>query len=340
MKNEFEEYDSQLRRYLLGELTFDEQQLIEEQLLTDENYMEQMLIVEEDLIDDYAAGKLSPQQQANYQKLFLASPEGRQKLKVSRILKQHLNDFPTKTTHQSTFWERVQLGLAQLLSPSILKAAAAMLVLGFGVFSWWAFLRSDLSTAMTALKNAYSEQRPLEFRMTSFPYARFSPSTHAQSQTVVAKLKAADKAFHNLLDDKQTSESLHELGKYNLAKMNFQEAVAILDKGLSLAPDQTSIKIDLAVALIERGKLRLLDAAQAENAQADFDKGRKHLEQAIASSPSSFEAHFNLALLHQTMKSWPEAEKAWKQFLAMDEKSEWSQEARRYLELSIEAQKQ
>ena len=338
MKKELEEQDARLRRYLLGGLSPDEQQLIEERLLIDDEYMEQMLIVEEDLIDDYAANKLSPQQQADYQKLFLASPEGRQKLKLSRILKQHLNDFPTETAHQPTFWERVQIGFASLLSPPALKITAAMLVVCFGAFSWWAFLRSDLSTAITALKSAYSEQRPLESRITGFPYARFSALPSTQNQTTVAKQKAADSAFNKLLDDNHTAESLHELGKYNLAKRNFDEAINDLGKGLALASDNTAIRIDLAVALIERGKLLL--ATQPEKAQADFADCKNHLEQAISSSPSSLEAHFNLALLHQTRKSWAEAEKTWRQYLTLDQNSEWSQEARRYLELAIEAQKQ
>lgn len=339
MKKDFEEQDTRLRRYLIGELTPDEQQLIEERLLIDGEYMEQMLIVEENLIDDYAANKLSPQQKADYQKLFLASPEGRQKLKISRILKQHLNDFPTETAHQTTFRERVQLGFAWLLSPPVLKIAAAMLVAAFGIFSWWAFLRSDLSTAITALKSAHSEQRPLEFRVTGFAYARFPALPSPQNQVTVAKQKAADKAFSNLLDDNLTAESLHELGKYNLAKRNFDEAINNLNKGLMLAPNNAAIRIDLAVALIERGKL-LLASAQTEKAQADFADGKNHLEQAISNPPSSLEARFNLALLHQTMKSWAEAEKAWRQYLTLDRSSEWSQEARRYLEIAVEAQKQ
>lgn len=339
MKNELDEQDTRLRHYLLGELSSDEEQLIEERLLIDEELKEQMLIVEEDLIDDYAAGNLSPQQQANYQKLFLASPEGRQKLQLSLILKHHLNNFSEAPTPQPTFWERVQIGFAQLLSPATLKVAMAMLVVGLGAFSWWVFLRSDLSNAITALKSAYSEQRPLEFRITGFAYARFSAYASTQNQTTTAKLKAVDSAFNKLLDDKPTAESLHELGKYNLAKKNFDESVGLLTKGLALEPDNTPIQIDLAVALIERGKLSLA-SGQPEKAQADFQSGKINLEQAIAVSPSSLEAHFNLALLHQTTKNWSEAEKVWRHYLKLDQVSEWSQEARRYLEVAVEAQKQ
>jgi len=339
MKNELDEQDTRLRHYLLGELSSDEEQLIEERLLIDEAFMEQMLIVEEELIGDYTTDNLSPQQQANYQKLFLASPEGQQKLQLSRILKQHLNNFSDALTPQPTFWERVQISFAQLLSPAALKVAMAMLVVGLGVFSWWVYLRSDLSTAITALKSAYSEQRPLEFRITGFAYARFSASPSLQNQTTTAKIKAVDNAFNKLLDDKPTAASLHELGKYNLAKRNFDEAVGLLTKGLALEPDDTPIQIDLAVALIERGKLSMA-SGQSEKAQADFQSGRINLEQAIASSPSSLEAHFNLALLHLTMKNWSEAEKVWRHYLTLDQVSEWSQEARRFLEVAVEAQRQ
>ncbi|MEK7829672.1 MAG: hypothetical protein AAB401_01225, partial [Acidobacteriota bacterium] len=207
MKKESVENDTQLRRYLLDELPADELQLIEERLLVDNEYLEQMLIVEEDLIDDYTANKLSPQQKANYQKLFLASPEGRQKLKITQVLKKHLNDFPIEIARQITFWERVQTALAQVFSPPMLKAAAAMLVLGFGVFSWYAFLQSDLKTGINALKSAYGDQRPLEARITGFPYAGFSGSSKFPNQTSSAKLKIADKAFNDLMKERQSASS-------------------------------------------------------------------------------------------------------------------------------------
>lgn len=338
MKKEALGNDTQLRSYLLGELPADQQQLIEERLLIDNDYMEQMLIVEEDLIDDYRTDQLSPQQKANYQKLFLASPEGRQKLKITQVLKKHINDFPAETNTQATFWERVENALAQVFSPPVLKAAAALLVVGLGIFSWWALLQSDLRTGINALKGAYGEHRPLEARITGFPYANFSGLPKSPNQSSAAKLKIADKAFQELMSEKPTASSLHGLGKYYLTQKKFDEAIANLNNAATAAPNNPAVHTDLAVAFLERGKLYLA-GSQPEKAQADFDNCKKHLDQALSHNPTSADIIFNLALFYQTTKSWKEAEESWRRFLVIEPKTKWSEEASRYLNIAVEAQK-
>ncbi len=337
MKNEVVEQNTQLRHYLLDELPADEQQLIEERLLIDNDYLEQMLIVEEDLIDDYAAGKLSPKQQAKYQRLFLASPEGRQKLQISQVLKKHLNNFPSETAHRTTLAERIQQAFARLFSPPVLTAAAAILVVGLGVIGWWAVSQSDLKKGITALQSAYGEQRPLEARITGFSYARFSSSSKLPTQSST-KLKVAEKAFHDLLDDKKTASSLQGLGKYALTQGKFEEAIRNLDEAAKADPNNAAIHTDLAVAFLERGKVALT-SPHPEMAQADFAECRKHLDHALASNPASPEALFNLALLFQTTKSWKDAETTWQRFLAVESNKDWAEEAKRYSHQATEAQK-
>lgn len=336
MKNEVVEQNTQLRRYLLDELPADEQQLIEERLLIDNDYLEQMLIVEEDLIDDYSAGKLSPQQQTNYQKLFLASPEGRQKLQISRVLKKHLNNFPSETAYQPPLSERIQMAFARLFSAPML-AAAAVMVVGLGVLGWWAVSQSDLKKGIAALQSAYGEQRPLEARITGFSYAGFSGASKLPSQSST-KLKVAEKAFHNLLDDKKTASSLQGLGKYALTQRKFDEAIQNLDEAAKADPNNSAIHSDLAVAFLERGKLALT-GTHPEMAQPDFEECRKHLNFALEHNPSSPEALFNLALFYQTTKSWKDAEATWQRFLAVESNKNWTEEGKRYLNQSIAAQK-
>ncbi|MFN0110502.1 MAG: tetratricopeptide repeat protein [Blastocatellia bacterium] len=327
------EMDTQLRRYLLDELPANEQQSIEERLLVDNEYLEQMLIVEEDLIDDYTANKLSPQQTASYQKLFLASPEGGQKLQVTQVLKKHLTQFAPEPERQLTLVERIQTAFARLFTVPVLAATAAVFVIGLSVLSWRAFFQSDLRKGMTALQVAYREQRPLEARISGFQHASFSNSAQLPSQSS-AKLKVADKAFHNLMDDKKTASSLHELGKYLLTQKKFDEAIKNLEEAVKTNSKNAAIHTDLAVAFLERGKL-----AHPEASQSDFESCHKHLDHALAQNPSSPEALFNLALLQHTTKSWKDAEASWQRFLAIEPNTKWAEEAKRYLNLAIDAQK-
>jgi anti-sigma-K factor RskA len=123
MKEQVEEQDTWLRRYLLGELSDEEQQKIEEKLLIDNEYVEQMLIAEEDLIDDYIGGRLPVSQQQAYKQLFPLTREGRRKIQVSRVLKAHLAEF---NEPQPSLLSRFQATLGSLFSPLVLKVAAAL----------------------------------------------------------------------------------------------------------------------------------------------------------------------------------------------------------------------
>ncbi len=337
MKNEVVEQNTRLRHYLLDELPADEQQLIEERLLIDNDYLEQMLIVEEVLLDDYSADRLSPQQKSKYQKLFLATPEGRQKLKISQVLKKHLNNFPSEAARQTTFAERIQMAFAGLFSAPVLAAAAAVMAVGLGIMGWWAVSQSDLKKGITALQSAYGEHRPLEARITGFAYASYSESSKLPTPSS-AKLKVAEKAFHDLLDDKKTASSLQGLGKYALTQRKYDEAIRNLNEAAKADPNNSAIHTDLAVAFLERGKIALT-SPHPEMAQADFGECRKHLDFALVSNPASPEALFNLALLFQITKSWKEAETIWQRFLAVEHNKDWAEEGKRYLNQAIEAQK-
>lgn len=61
-----QEYDS-IRGYLLGQLSGEEQQRLEERFMTDGEYREEVLIGEEDLIDDYLSGNLSVEERKAFE---------------------------------------------------------------------------------------------------------------------------------------------------------------------------------------------------------------------------------------------------------------------------------
>lgn len=335
MKEEVEAQDKQLRQYLLGELSDEEQQKIEAQLLIDNQYLEQLLITEEDLIDDYSSGKLSPSQQKSYQRLFLATPEGQQKLRITKALNNHLGSFRPSSPSLAN---RLQTAIAHLFSPSAMKIAAALLILALGVLNWSLFFhQSDLKRGINALSDAYREQRPVEARVTGLPYAPFSGASHNQFNTV--KLRAADKAFHNLNGKDRSPAALHALGRYFLTEKNFSEAIVQLSDGVKAAPNDASLHVDLGVAFMEAAQTKQGASMQTDlAAQTDFAASRNHFEEALKLQPDSPEALFNLALLNQTRKLWKEAEEGWKRYLAVDAKSRWAEEARRYLKSASDAQ--
>lgn len=77
-----------VRLYLLGQVPPDELAPLEERLLTDSPFYEELLIVEDELIDEYLNDELSQAERENFETHFLAPPERRQKVGFARTLKK------------------------------------------------------------------------------------------------------------------------------------------------------------------------------------------------------------------------------------------------------------
>ena len=74
-----------IRNYLLGELTEDEADALEERLVVDDELYDALLIGEDDLIDSYARGELAPQEAERFEARF-SSPGWRCRTETSKFL--------------------------------------------------------------------------------------------------------------------------------------------------------------------------------------------------------------------------------------------------------------
>src|SRR5262245_4991081 len=79
----------ELRRYLLGTLTEEEEARHEELLLTEESYFEQLVLAEDELIDEYLRGKLTARDRERMEQRFLTSAGRRERLDLVRDLNQY-----------------------------------------------------------------------------------------------------------------------------------------------------------------------------------------------------------------------------------------------------------
>ena len=75
-----------LVRYLLGDLPEEEQVKIEDRAFQDREYLQDILAVENDLIDEYVRGELSDSERRQFEGRFLASAERRRKVEFARAL--------------------------------------------------------------------------------------------------------------------------------------------------------------------------------------------------------------------------------------------------------------
>lgn len=86
---------SLLREYLLGTLTPDLQQKVEERLLTETELMEELEVEEDELIDEYLAEELSREDRERFARHFLATPERHQHLRFAVALKRYVTPSTT-----------------------------------------------------------------------------------------------------------------------------------------------------------------------------------------------------------------------------------------------------
>ena len=80
-------------RYLLGDLPEEEQARLEDLAFSDREYMQIVMDAENDLIDEYAQGKLSGSERRQFESRFLASAERRRKVEFARALANVTSEF-------------------------------------------------------------------------------------------------------------------------------------------------------------------------------------------------------------------------------------------------------
>lgn len=86
------EREELVKKYLLGSLGEAEQAEVEDRLMTDNEYFNELLLVEGELADDFAFGNLSEAEEAIARDLFLVIPEWRQNLKYAEVLGQFVDE--------------------------------------------------------------------------------------------------------------------------------------------------------------------------------------------------------------------------------------------------------
>lgn len=122
--------DELLRRYLLGRLETEERDLLEERLLREADLLELAEAAEADLLDDYARGRLAPEERGQVAHRLASSPRGRARLALiqglGRIAREgtgRVLPFPAARRELSRF-ERAA-ALAAMLTLAVLSAWVA-----------------------------------------------------------------------------------------------------------------------------------------------------------------------------------------------------------------------
>jgi len=92
-----------IRAYFLGDLPESEEERVQERLFTDPAFFESLLIVEGELVDDYALDLISDRERAKLESGFLTSPYQYRKVEFVRTLDRYIaNNQSLPSAHGST----------------------------------------------------------------------------------------------------------------------------------------------------------------------------------------------------------------------------------------------
>ena len=120
------------RRYLLGQLTDDEEEKLEERLLSEDDFFQEVELTKDELAQEYASGELTAKERKWLQENFLASSEGKQRHEFAKTFDHYVRNHRPQREKNPSLIERLRaLWNAQ---PQLLKAASAVLVIAVVIF--------------------------------------------------------------------------------------------------------------------------------------------------------------------------------------------------------------
>lgn len=122
-----------LRHYLLGQLDDQARAELETELLTSDEVFEELLILEDEITDEFVGNKLDPSDRAAFEEHFLATPERHEGVRFARAFQRHVSAVPPRPAAVSSIWPGF---LAT--QPFVVRAAASLtLILAIAAGAVW-----------------------------------------------------------------------------------------------------------------------------------------------------------------------------------------------------------
>jgi len=157
-----------IARYLLGELSDEQQVEIEDRAFADKDYLASITAVENDLIDEYVRHELSETDRRNFERRFLASAARRKRVEFAKSLAFMSQEAPVakKTVIPQWSWRESLYAFISGLTPAAKFAlSAAMLLLlvgGAWLLTETLRLRSQLTQLQAENQSRQNQRQALE----------------------------------------------------------------------------------------------------------------------------------------------------------------------------------
>lgn len=239
-----------IRRYLLGELDEQDRRQLEERLMTDDAFFDQVMITEEELAEEFADGSLVGTERKQAEQIFLSTSEGRQQinfnLALNRYISESISQSDANQTSPTPFVKPGRITFTDILRnqmPLVAMALAAMVLLA--ALSAWLVIRSW--HAESQLDQLRADQRTTQQQITDLQRER---------DTAVQQRDTAVQQTDQLQRDNQSKQEENEKLKEQLALstqpsgINASEEVAsdLLRPGRSRGSDDEITVVNITSA--------------------------------------------------------------------------------------------
>jgi len=119
-----------MTRYLLGELSEQEQAALEEKYFSDPQVFNEVLRIESELVDAYARGQLSTEMRDRFEQSYLKHPARRERVEFARALTTRIDERETSPqSAQRVSWKQRLLAVVGGQRPALRFATALVVVL-------------------------------------------------------------------------------------------------------------------------------------------------------------------------------------------------------------------
>jgi tetratricopeptide (TPR) repeat protein len=208
-------------------------------------------------------------------------------------------------------------------------AVTAVVVVGAALWTQ----RSSRSLALTnqLITQAYTEQRPIEFR---FAGAGYGPVRQERGENDPSRsrmdlppvlLEAEEQIARRLATHPQDPGWLQAKARTDLFEGHYASAIRVLQQAEAARPEDVSLRLDLATAYFERAGTRPDPQQQA----ADYNLALESLNKVLGKNSNDLVALFNRAIVYARLGKSAEATADLRRYLELDPSSNWSKEATR-----------
>jgi tetratricopeptide (TPR) repeat protein len=319
------EENIEVKQYLLGRLSAEDEERLEMRLLSEPEFAEEFDIAVDDLTDSYVVGELQGEDRERAETYFFKSVERQNKLKYALALKA----YKAQRSSRTNWWA----------SPGLRVAASILLVVGVSFGVWRAVTgESELDKGMQALRTAYRDQRTIESRISALPHSPFSQTRGLDSNNPVTDNLRLGELHLTEAVKENPAAAHHALGQLYLAQQRFDLALKEFEASLRENPNNPRLYNDIGVTWLEKASL-LLNSNETANspppqqAQEELNRSLDNLNKALQLDGNLLDAIFNRALCYEKQSRTEEAKAEWRNYISRDSSSPWALEAHRHLSL-------